>query len=82
MSTTLAPTDHLDDTMAAHGLTPREAEVANLLCEGLAAKQVARELYISVHTVRDHVKAIHRKVGVGSRAELLVRLLAGVASSR
>jgi DNA-binding CsgD family transcriptional regulator len=71
----MLPAGHLDDVASVHALTAREAEVAELLCAGMAAKEVARELVISVHTVRDHVKAIHRKVGVRSRAELLVRLL-------
>jgi DNA-binding CsgD family transcriptional regulator len=75
VSATVLPAAHLDDVMSQHGLTAREAEVVDLLCAGLAVKEVARELVISVHTARDHVKAIHRKVDVRSRAELLVRLL-------
>ena len=60
---------------ARRRLTAREAEVAALLCRGLAVKEVAMRLGLSPHTVGDHVKAIHRKLGVASRGQLLARLL-------
>ncbi len=56
--------------LLAHGLTSREAEVAQLALQGKPTKVVARELRISEHTVEDHLKAIFRKVGVASRGEL------------
>jgi len=57
-----------------HGLTPREREVALLLTRGATNENVARALWISRHTVKDHVKAIYAKTGVASRAELSARL--------
>ncbi len=60
--------------MALHGLTARERAVAGLLVAGRDTAAIADELAISRHTLRDHVKAIFAKVGVGSRAELTARL--------
>ncbi len=56
--------------LAAHGLTPREEEVVGLLLRGDSAQQISSWLRISVHTVRTHVKRIHEKMGISSRAEL------------
>ncbi|MCA0251234.1 MAG: GAF domain-containing protein [Actinobacteria bacterium] len=54
-------------------LTTREAEVRALLEQGMADKQIAHRLGISVKTVEKHVSAILRKANVRSRTELLVR---------
>lgn len=58
----------------AERLTGRELEVRHLLDQGLADKQIATRLGISVKTVEKHVSAILRKAGVRSRTELLARL--------
>ncbi len=55
-------------------LTQREIEVRSLLEQGLADKQIARSLGISVKTVEKHVSAILRKSNARSRTELLTRL--------
>lgn len=46
-----------------------------LLAKGLAEKEVARRRGLSRHTVHDHVKRLYRHYQVGSRAELLARVL-------
>jgi DNA-binding CsgD family transcriptional regulator len=51
-------------------LSPREREVADLLLLGCSSEAVALRLGISRHTVKDHRKAIFRKLGIGSLAEL------------
>jgi DNA-binding CsgD family transcriptional regulator len=51
-------------------LTQREREVTQLLTRGMPIVEIARSLWLSEHTVRDHVKAIFAKVGVSSRPEL------------
>jgi DNA-binding CsgD family transcriptional regulator len=51
-------------------LSAREREVACLAAEGLTAAQIAERLIISPHTVRTHLKRIHERLGVTSRAEL------------
>ncbi|MQA98076.1 MAG: LuxR family transcriptional regulator [Streptosporangiales bacterium] len=57
-------------------LTHREQDVLRLLARGLTTAEITRELGISPHTVRDHVKALFGKVGVRSRAELVARVFA------
>ena len=57
------------------GLSDRETEVLRLLVQGLAAKQVARRLGISVLTVGDHQRSLYRKSGVQGRDELVSLLV-------
>ncbi|GAA4628414.1 hypothetical protein GCM10023196_044660 [Actinoallomurus vinaceus] len=57
-----------------YGITPRERQVVTHLRDALAAKRIARRLEMSVHTVNDHLKAVYRKTGAGSRDELLAAI--------
>lgn len=50
-------------------VSPREAEVLDLLAAGLGNKQIAARLGISEHTVKFHVTSIFNKLGASSRAE-------------
>ncbi|NMM16830.1 MAG: response regulator transcription factor [Cellulomonas sp.] len=54
-------------------LTTREREVRALVAQGLADKQIAARLGISVKTVEKHVSAVLRKAHVHSRTELMAR---------
>jgi len=54
-------------------LSLREREVVQLLSQGRSVSVIARSLSISPHTVRNHLKAIFRKVGVHSQVELVSR---------
>jgi DNA-binding NarL/FixJ family response regulator len=54
------------------GLTPRQADVLNLLLKGLPNKLIARELGLSVETVKDHVAAVLRALGVSSRTQAVI----------
>lgn len=65
---------HLSDDERA-SLSTREIEVLDLIASGLEASEVARRLFISPYTVRNHMKAIYKKLGVNSHAALLYRLL-------
>ena len=58
----------------AYGLSPRELDVARALARGLRTAEVAVELHLSPHTVRDHLKALYEKVGVSGRGELVHKL--------
>ncbi len=63
-------------TVAAYGLTEREQEVTRHIARGAGTDEMARALYLSPHTVKDHIKAILRKVGVSTRGELVAMLYA------
>ena len=54
------------------GLTPRQAEVLSLLLQGLPNKLIARQLNLSVETVKDHVAAVLRALGVSSRTQAVL----------
>jgi DNA-binding CsgD family transcriptional regulator len=60
----------------AHDLTDREQQITRLIARGSGTGEIADELYLSPHTVRGHVKAIFRKLGVTSRGELVAKLFA------
>jgi DNA-binding CsgD family transcriptional regulator len=53
------------------GVTAREAEVLGLVATGLANKQIAGHLHLSVRTVEKHVESLLRKSGARSRAQLV-----------
>jgi PAS domain S-box-containing protein len=50
-------------------LTPRQGEVLGLLERGRSTEQIAADLHLSVETVRNHIRAILRSLGVHSRLE-------------
>ena len=53
-----------------YGLTDREMEVVQLVCEGLGNKEIAERLQIAGETVKRHMTNIFNKVGMSSRLEL------------
>jgi DNA-binding NarL/FixJ family response regulator len=53
----------------AEPLTPREAEVLQLLAQGKPNKEIAAELFISERTVKFHISAILAKLGATNRTE-------------
>lgn len=57
---------------AALGLTPRQADVLTLLQKGMPNKLIAREMNLSVETVKDHVAAVLRALGVNSRTQAVL----------
>lgn len=57
----------------AYSLTKSEREVYELLKLGKSNEDIARERFVSIETVKSHVKSLFRKMGVSSRVELLVR---------
>ncbi len=65
--------EQLSLTPAGSSLTQRESEVRTLLEQGLADKQIATRLSISVKTVEKHVGAVLRKEHARSRTELVAR---------
>ncbi|KXU85046.1 hypothetical protein CI15_22455 [Paraburkholderia monticola] len=55
-------------------LTEREREVAECVASGLTHKEVARRMSIAPATVRNHLQAIHRRIGARNNAELVALL--------
>ncbi len=63
-------------------LSEREREVLAHLLEGQRIATIAQHLFLSEHTVRNHLKAIYRKLGLHSLAELRERLTPTGTSGR
>ncbi|OCB22558.1 helix-turn-helix transcriptional regulator [Mycobacterium malmoense] len=65
---------------SAAPLSAREREVAELLLLGLPYRDIGRQLFISAKTVEHHVARIRRRLGAGSRSEMLSMLRAILAA--
>lgn len=64
------PLDHPE----LRALSDREREILAEFAAGARVPSIAKKLFISPHTVRNHLKAIYRKLGVASQAELVERI--------
>jgi DNA-binding NarL/FixJ family response regulator len=53
-------------------LTSREIEVIGLIAEGLINKEIAKKLYISEKTVKNHVSNIFKKLNVSDRTQAAI----------
>ncbi len=62
----------LKDVLIQKGLSNREAEVAELVTQGLSNKEVASQLFVTEKTVKFHLTNIYKKMSVKSRAQLIV----------
>jgi DNA-binding NarL/FixJ family response regulator len=65
-STSRAPNERARPTP----LTPREADVLELLASGISNAEIAAALSVGIETVRTHASSIYRKLGVSTRREL------------
>ncbi|WP_167356829.1 LuxR C-terminal-related transcriptional regulator, partial [Nocardia elegans] len=74
--TPAAPRAATPEPAAASVLSEREREVAELVLLGLTYREIGARLYISAKTVEHHVARIRRRIGAGSRSELLSMLRA------
>ena len=68
------PEELLPFSMTAYGLSPREEELVKLVVRGLSTTRISQTLFISEHTVQNHLRSVFEKVGVRSRGELVKRL--------
>ena len=53
------------------GLSARECDIVGLILRGKSNAQIEKELFISIHTVKNHITSIHGKLGVRSRWQLI-----------
>jgi DNA-binding NarL/FixJ family response regulator len=58
-----------------HDLSARQTEIVARLIAGERVPEIARSMYLSPSTIRNHLVAIYRKFGVHSQTELLAALL-------
>lgn len=61
------------ERLAPLGLTRRQSEVLGLIAGGAGVERIARELYISVATVRKHLEHVYARLGVHTRAAAIER---------
>lgn len=65
----LAQDEQRSQTRTDHTLSPREVEVMTLISRGRTNAQIARELFLSEKTVKNHINRIFAKLGVEDRAQ-------------
>lgn len=53
-------------------LTKKQRTVLGLLCEGLSNKQIAKQLFLTEHTVKSHLLTLYQKLGVKNRTECVL----------
>ena len=70
--------------MLVEAISERELEVLQLLADGRTNKEIAQALYISINTVKSHLKSIYGKLGVNNRREAVsqARLLHLIPSQK
>lgn len=56
-------------------ITPRELQVAKLICGGLCNEEIARRLNISTGTVKVHIRNLYRKTWVENKILMLLRFI-------
>ena len=61
-----------------YNLTPRERQIAEMLCQGLRNGNIAKELRIKPGTVKTHTRNIYRKVHVKSKIAMLLKFFTDV----
>lgn len=53
-------------------LTPKEKEIIKMIKKGLKNTEIATEMFISVNTVKTHIKQIYNKLGISSKTQLIM----------
>ena len=61
-----------------YNLTPRELQIAEMLCQGLRNGSIAKNLRIKPGTVKTHTRNIYRKVHVKSKIAMLLKFVTDV----
>ncbi len=66
---------NVEEVIRRYNLTNKEAEIFRQLVRGLKNTDIARELHMQAHTVRDHLRSIYTKCGVKSKLELVRNII-------
>jgi len=66
---------HIPQRNYEHHLTKREIEILQNIVEGLDNRQIAEKLYISLQTVRNHIRHIYEKLQVHSKSQAVVKAI-------
>jgi DNA-binding NarL/FixJ family response regulator len=74
--------DRCSPSPRADRLSPREVEIMGYIARGAANSDIARQLYLSEKTVRNHVNHIYAKLGVRNRAQAMASWLGTDAQDR
>lgn len=61
-------------------VTPREAQVLDLLCRGTTPKEIGSQLNLSVSTVKTHMRSLYRKMNVSTRTQLVLKTIGSTES--
>lgn len=54
------------------GLSAREAEVIGLITQGLSNQEIARRMFVSINSIKSHVRTAYRTMGVTSRSQAVL----------
>ncbi len=66
--------DNINHTTEKYNLTDREKEIVSLVSKGLSNKEIADNLFISIYTVKEHIKNVSKKMNVNSRTRIISKL--------
>ncbi|MFC9972699.1 response regulator [Spirillospora sp. NPDC127200] len=77
-----APEGASREARARFGLSPREAEVMDLISQGKANREIAAELFLTEKTVKNHVNRVFAKLGVENRAAAIAHWLGTIVRDR
>lgn len=53
-------------------LSPRERDVLSLIGDGLSNAEISERLFLTVNTVKTHIKSAYRKIGVDRRSQAVI----------
>jgi len=67
----LTDTNRFEQFNKQHGISKREAEIIQLICQGKSNQEIADALFIGLQTVKDHNHRIYTKIGIRSRMQLI-----------
>jgi len=71
----LSDTDRIKEKLKQMKFSPRQHEAALLASCGYSNSEIAKKMYISEYTVKDHLKEVYKEIGVKNRSQLNSKIL-------